>query len=143
MIDVRLAPFGMVVGGKAKADEARITEATKLERRHRVAAETEEAERAALETIRHLLVAAAKLDQIVPIARGLENFKLLLGRFAGERIASGVVQRKQLSLAGIRNRHRRDKTCPRFARVHPARQKRIAGNEHVAAEAFAVEKHAA
>ncbi len=81
----------MLVGRKTQSGKAGITEAAQIERRHRVAAEPEEAERTALEAIRHFLATAAKLDEIIAIARGLEDFELCIGRSAGELIAGGIV----------------------------------------------------
>ena len=69
----------MLVGRKTQSGEAGITEAAQIERRHRVTAEPEEAERPALEAIRYFLAAAAYLDEIIAIARGLKDFELLSG----------------------------------------------------------------
>src|SRR5262249_48618615 len=142
MIDVRLAA-ALAAFRKSKAGKARITHVAHVGGGYRVAAESEEAEGAALEAVRHLLAAAADLDQVVAVARGLENLFLLLDRLAGERTASGVEQRQQLPPALLRDRQIGDERIERPGvgealrdRVAGAQQG-LAGHQHVAAERFA------
>src|SRR5262249_5610669 len=72
MINVRLTPFRMIVGWKIKSGEAGIAEAAQIERGNCIAAQSEKSERTALKAVRHLVAAAADVDQIIPIARRLE-----------------------------------------------------------------------
>ena len=87
MIDVGLAAVRSAGGRQIEPAEAGIAVFADVGRRHRVASQAEEAVGAALEAVGDLLVAAADLDQIVAIARGLEQFELLVDGPAGERIA--------------------------------------------------------
>ena len=91
MIDVRLAPFRMIVGKKLQSGKAGIAKIAQVERGHRIATEPEKSERTAGKAVRHLLAATANLDQIIPIARGLEDPRFFLRRFAGKRIARRIV----------------------------------------------------
>ena len=93
---------------QAEPGKARIAEIARVLRRHRVGAEPEEAERAALEDVRDLLAAAAELDEIVAIAGALEQRELFLTGAAGQRIAFGGVEREILRLARLRDRKFRD-----------------------------------
>jgi hypothetical protein len=79
MINVRLVRFWMIVGGKFQSGETGIAKATQIERRDRIAAKPEKAERAALKAVGHLVAAAADLDEVIPVTRGLENFGFFLG----------------------------------------------------------------
>jgi phosphoenolpyruvate carboxylase len=92
VIDIRLARGDL--RQQAQAIEARIAELAGVAGRHRVASEPEEAERAALEAIRDLFAAAAGASEVIAVARPLEDFQLLLGGLAGERIARTVVERE-------------------------------------------------
>ena len=76
MIDVGLLPRRVGAARELQAGEARIAEIARLGGRHRVAAEPEEAERAALEAVRHLLAAAADFGQIVAIAGAFQELAL-------------------------------------------------------------------
>src|SRR5262249_17071542 len=89
-----------------QAVEARITELAGVAGSHRVASEPEEAERAALEAVCNLFAAAARPSEVIAVTRALENFQLLLGGLARERIARHVVEREQLCLARRRDRER-------------------------------------
>ena len=97
VIDIRLACGDL--RQQAQAVEARIAELAGVAGRHRVASEPEEAERAALKAVRDLLAAAARSGEVIAVTRALEDFQLLLGGLAGERIARVVVEREQLRLA--------------------------------------------
>src|SRR5207245_2207202 len=90
---------------QAEARKTRIAVPAQVGGRHGVGAEPEEAERAALEAICHLGPAAADADEIVAIARAPED-RFLLGRaLARERIAALVVERVELRLADLGERH--------------------------------------
>jgi hypothetical protein len=65
MIDVGLLPRRVGTARELQAGEARIAEIARVGGRHRVAAEPEEAERTALETVGYLLAAAADFRQVV------------------------------------------------------------------------------
>src|SRR5262249_38113709 len=104
VIDIRLARRGL--RRQPQAVEARIAEFAGIAGRHRVAAEPEETERAALKAVRNLFTAAARSGQVIAVTRALEDFQLLLGGLAGERIARAVVEREQLRLARRRDRKR-------------------------------------
>src|SRR5262249_21371945 len=67
MVDVRLLPGWIPVFRKTKALKARIAKVANIRRRHRVAANTEEAQRATLEAIGSLLAHAPYADQIVAV----------------------------------------------------------------------------
>ena len=82
MIDVGLAPGGVGAARELQPGEARIAHVARLGRRHRVAAEPEEAERPALEIVGDLLAAAADLDQIVAIAGALQERLFFVGGLA-------------------------------------------------------------
>ena len=86
MIDVGLLPRRVGAARELQAGEARIAEIARVGGRHRVAAEPEEAERAALEAVRDLLAAAADFGQIVAVAGAFEKLALLVRRLAGQRI---------------------------------------------------------
>src|SRR5215472_251687 len=78
MINIGLVPFRMIVGGKLQTGVAGIAKTAQIERRNRVAAETEKAERAALKAVGNLIAATANLDEIIPVTRALENFDFFL-----------------------------------------------------------------
>src|SRR5262249_55851018 len=147
MIDVGLAAAFAL--RQAQAGKARIAHVPRIGGRHGVAAEPEEAVGAALEAVRRLLAAAAVPDQVVAVARGLEDAPLLLGRAAGERVACGVVERQKLPLARLGDRQLGDELGERprvgqALRERVARpQQRIAGQQDVTAERFTREKQAA
>src|SRR5262249_33529569 len=61
VINVGLAPLWMSFRGQLEPGKPRIAERAEVCRGNRVASQSKEAERAALETIRHLLIAAADL----------------------------------------------------------------------------------
>src|SRR5262249_52090550 len=110
--------------------------------------EAEEAERAALETVRDFLIAAPDFDQIVAIAGLSQQLSFLRDRLAGERVAFRIVEREQLGLARLRDRHRREKFLERLggtgllARVR-WHGERVARDQHVAPERLAREEYAA
>ncbi len=145
MIDVGLLPRRVGVARELQAGEARIAEIARIGGRHRVAAEPEEAERAALEAVRHLLAAAADFGQIVAIAGALQKLAFLVRRLAGQRIGRAGIERDDLRLARLRNRKRRHELgqrlgiAPRVAFIAAG----VAGHQHVAAERLAVEERAA
>src|SRR5262249_32906690 len=101
VIDVRLS---CGAARQAQAVEARVAQLAGVVGRHGVASKPEEAERAALKTVRDLFVAAAHADKIVAVTRPLQDFQLLLRRLAAERIAPAVVKAEQLRLARGRDR---------------------------------------
>src|ERR1700751_2041441 len=143
MINVRLAPFRMIVGGKFQSGETGIAKAAQIQRCDGIAAQAEKAERPALKAIGHLLATTAELDEIIAVTRPLENLNFFLGRFAGQRVARRIVERAQLLLTGIGDWHGRNEISQLRILLRASRQERIAGNERVAAESFAIEKHAA
>src|SRR6516162_10238954 len=104
VIDIRLARGNL--RRQAQAVEARIAALAGVAGRHRVASEPEEAKRAALEAVCNLFAAAAGSGEVIAVARPLEDFQLLLGGLAGERIARTVVEREQLCFARRRDRER-------------------------------------
>src|SRR6516162_2514919 len=104
MIDIRLARGNL--RRQAQAVETRIAELAGVAGRHCVASEPEEAERAALEAVGDLFAAAAGAGEVIAVTRPLEDFQLLLGGLAGERIARTVVEREQLCLARRGDRKR-------------------------------------
>src|SRR5262249_3014079 len=59
VINIWLLAFGGVLRRQTEAGKTRIAELGRVGGRHRIAAEAEEAEGAALETVRHLLTAVA------------------------------------------------------------------------------------
>src|SRR5262249_12178441 len=134
---------------QAEAGEAGGSEIARVGGGHRVATEPEEAQRAALETVRRLLAQAADLGEIVAIAGALEERDLFLDSPAGKRIARGVVERDELRLAGVRDR----KAGHAFgewlgvgetaAGLVGAAGGRLARDQHVAAEGLARKKGAA
>ena len=69
MIDVGIVLLGIVRRRQAEPVEARIAGVTGLARRHCIASEREEVERAPLEAVGDLLVAAQDLDEVVAVAR--------------------------------------------------------------------------
>ena len=101
VIDVRL-PYG--AARQAQAVEARVAQLAGVGGRHGVASKPEEAERAALKTVRHFFAAAAHADKVVAVTRPLHYFQFLLRGLAAERIASAVVKSEQLRLARGRDR---------------------------------------
>src|SRR5262249_11714705 len=90
VIDIRLGRGDL--RREAQAVEARIAELAGIGGRHRVASEPEEAERAALEAVGDLFAAATRSGEVIAVARPLEDFQLLRGGLAGERIARTVVE---------------------------------------------------
>ena len=147
MIDVGLLPRRVGAARELQAGEARIAEIARLGRRHRVAAEPEEAERTALKAVRRLLAAAADLRQIVAIAGALQNVALFRRATCPPADRSGAaVERDDLRLARLRDRKARHEFGQRLgvaaARL-PSSLPGIAGHQHVAAEGLAVEEHAA
>src|SRR5215472_4537048 len=111
MIDVRLVPFRMVVGGKFQSGETGIAKAAQVERGHGIATQPEKAEWPALKTVDRFVAAAADFDEVISVTRALENFGFFLGRFAGQRISRGIVERTQLLLAGLGDWHGRNEIC--------------------------------
>ena len=146
MIDVGLLPRGIAGVGKPQPGEARIAEIARLGGRHRVAAEPEEAERAALETVRRFLAAAAVFHQIVAIAGALRECRSFPHGFARKRIAPAGIKRNDLCLARLRDRKAGHEFAKRFALGRlvssSSRTAGIACDQHVAAERLAVEEHA-
>ena len=121
MIDVGLAAAARSAGGRQiEPAEAGIALVAHVGGRHRVAAEAEEAERAALEAVRDLLVAAADLDQVIAIARALEQLQLLVDGSSGERIARRRIEREELRLARLGDRQARDELGERLGVGEPA-----------------------
>src|SRR5262249_32543856 len=146
-VDVGLARPRIRVAREAEGGEPRIAEVADFRRRNGINAEPEIAERAALETVRHLLAAAQYSRQIVAIARALEQFALGVDRMARQRIVLAAVERAQLRLARLRNRKCREDIG------EPACSVRLAGcplgnaarrfrHQYVAPKGFAREEHA-
>src|SRR6266545_657027 len=102
MIDVGLA--ATTRRWQPEARKARIAHVAQIGRRHGVRAEAEEAVGAALEAVGDLLAAAANFDQVVAIARALEQLELLVNAAARERITRRIEQREQLAATYFRNR---------------------------------------
>src|SRR5262249_38719149 len=106
-------------------------------------------ERTALKAVRDLLAAAAGSGEIIAVARALEDFQLLLGGLAGERIARVIVEREQLRLARRRDRKRGHELAERLGAGAPARASVIPSgggaprHQKVAPEAPARKEHAA
>src|SRR5262249_56901223 len=136
-------------GGQAQAGKAGIAHVPRVGGRHGVAAEPEETIGAALEAVRRLRAAAAVPDQVVAVARGLEDLLLLLDGLAAERVARGIVERQNLPLARVGDRQLGDERGERSRVGEPLRervaraQQRIASQEAVAAERFTRPKQAA
>src|SRR5207247_9805543 len=101
VIDVRL-PYG--AARQAQAVEARVAQLAGVGGRHGVASKPEEAERAALKTVRHFFAAAAHADKVVAVPRPLQRFQFRFGRLAAEGIVSPAVKLEQLALARGRDR---------------------------------------
>src|SRR5262249_12583431 len=106
-------------------------------------------ERAALKAVRDLFAAAARSGEVIAVTRALQDFQLLLGGLAGERIARVVVEREQLRLAHRRDRKRGYELAERLgvgeaagAFVGPS-ARRFARHQHVAPEGLARKEHAA
>lgn len=149
VIDVGLALRGLGRGRQAERIEPGIAEIARIGGRHRVAAEPEEPERAALEAIGGFLAQTAVAHQIVAIARALEQRELLRDRAAGERIARTLMEREELRPARRRDRKVGDESGKR-ARIGKAARgrigaapRRLAGDQRVAAERLASKEHAA
>ena len=148
VIDIGFPPRHLLLA-QPEALESGIAEIASVRRRHRVAPETEEAERAPLEAVRDLLAATAKPGQVVAVARALEDLELLPGCPAGERIACSVVECEQLRLARRRDRNGGHELAERFVIGRAAgepvgrRRRRPAAHQHVAPEGLACEEHAA
>src|SRR5262249_42385775 len=87
--------------------------------------------------------AAADLDEIIAVARALEDVGLLLRALAGERVVPGIEQRGQLRLARGRDRELRDHLGARSGPGAAGVGHRVAGNEDVAPEYLARKEHAA
>ena len=147
VVDVRLARGR--ASRQAHAVEARVTQFAGVRRRYGVAAEPEEAERAALKAVRHFFTAAAYPREIVAVARAPEDFELLLRRLAGERITRAIIERDELRLARRRNRKRGDEVGERLGVGEPTRElvgtsgRRFARHQRVAAEGLARKEDAA
>ncbi len=148
MIDVGL-PRRRICRRQPQPLEARIAQIACVGGRHRVAAEPEEAERAALEAVRRLRAAAAEFHEIVAVAGALEQLELGLDGTAGERIAPAVVKRDELRLARLGDRKRGDEVGQRLGVGEAAGEcvgtphRRLAGHQHVTPERLAGEEHAA
>jgi hypothetical protein len=99
-----------------------------------------------LEAVRDFVAAAAIADQVVAVARGLENLELFLHGASGERVARTVIERNELCLAGVGNRepgHEGVGRPIRPTRPHAVafRQgKRIATHQGIPSERLAGEK---
>ena len=114
------------------------------------AAEPEETERAALEIVRHLLAGAAHLEEIVAIARALEDLELLVDRLARQADRAGP-RRARSTAPCWRRRNGKSATKSRSGlallrrRVTSSVTHRhlIAGHQHVASERLAREENAA
>src|SRR5579862_6765966 len=106
MIDIGLAALRTDYRGEAKAGKPRIAERAQVRCRHGVAAESEEIERAALEAVGDLRPGTAMTDQVVAIARRLEELELFVGGPTRERVACAIIKTLELRLAGIRQRQR-------------------------------------
>src|SRR5437763_17071198 len=104
MIDIGLAALGVVDCRQTERGEPGIAGIARIRGGHRVAADREEIERAALEAIRHLLAAAADPDEIIAVAGALEDGGLLRFALAGERVLALLIESDQLCLAGLRDR---------------------------------------
>src|SRR5262249_29039436 len=134
---------------QAEPGEAGVSEIARVGGGHRVAAEAEEAQRAALEAIRRLLAQATDLGEIVAITGALEERDLFLDGAAGQRIARGIAERDELRLAGVRDRKAGHEFGERLgvgetaARLVGAAGGRLARDQHVAAEGPARKKGAA
>ena len=133
----------------AEAVEAGIAEVARVGRRHGVASEPEESERAPLKAVRRFLAAAAQPGQIIAVAGGLEDVAFLLDRPARERIARAVIERAQLHLALRRDWKRGDELVKRPGVARRSRdlvgssRRGLARHQHVAPEGFARKEHAA
>src|SRR5262249_11481260 len=104
VIDIRLARGDL--RRQAQAVEARIAELAGIGGRRRGASGPGEADRAALEAVCVLFADATLSGEENAVARPIEDFQLLRGGLAGERIARTVVEREQLCLARRRDRKR-------------------------------------
>ena len=148
-MDVRLVLLRIVEWRQAEPGEARIAGVTRVAGRHGIASEREEIERASLEAVRDLLVAAQHFDQIVAVARLLQQLRLFVVALAGERILLLLEQADQLRLALGRDRELRDEFAQRLgveqvrAEVVGQHGHRVAGGEHVAPERLACKEHPA
>src|SRR5262249_50116868 len=148
VVDVGLARPRIRVARQAEGGEPRIAEVADFRRRNGINAEPEIAERATLETVRHLLAAAQYSRQIVAIARVLEQFALGVDRIARQRLALAAIERAQLRLARLRNRKCREEICEPACSVRLARRPlghaaRRFRHQYVAAKRFAREEQAA
>src|SRR5437867_12041642 len=101
MMDVGLVELG--VGGVRNAEplEARIAGLARVGGRDRIDAERIEIVRATLIAVGDLLGTATGLDQVVAVARLLQECELLLDALARKRIVLPFVERDQLGLAVI------------------------------------------
>src|SRR5262249_1804973 len=151
MIDVGLAVVrgGLGIDRKPEPLETWIADIVGVARRHRIAAEAEEALRAALEAVGGLLAQLHDLGQIVAVAGTFEQ-RLLPRRVAArERIARVAVKRDELGFARVRNREARDEFLDRLGVGPPPRRlvglerSGVAGHQHVATEGFTGEEYSA
>src|SRR5262245_42668677 len=148
MIDVGLAPGGVRLARQLQTGKAWIAQIAHICGRHRVAAQPEKAERAALEAVRDLLVATPDFREPVTIAGTLEQPELFGIGFAAERVACRIVERDELRLARLRYREIGDEVgdWPRIgqpARSRVAgRDQAVARHQQIAAEGLAVEEQA-
>src|SRR5262249_27853410 len=85
----------------------------------------------------------------IAVTRALEDFQLLLGGLAGERIARVVVEREQRRVARRRDRKRGHELAERLGVGKPTRAfvnppgRRFARDQQVAPEGLARKEHAA
>src|SRR5215813_753503 len=148
-MDIGLVELGIGGVGQSKPVEARIAGLARVGGRDRVAAERIEVERAPLEAVGDLFAAAANFDEVVAVARLLEERELLLFALARERIGLSLIEGQELQPALIGDRELGDEFRDRLAVAALRRDivahhgLGIAGRQHVAAEALAREKDAA
>ncbi len=149
MIDVGLGPLRAHLRGQPEPAKSGIVEGAQVLGGDRVAADREEIERAALEAVRHLLAAAADLDEIVAIAGLFQERDLLLAALAGKRVLALAVEPEHLRLALIRDREIRDEGVERPAvelragEIVVDHAHGIAAHQRVAAERLAREEQPA
>ncbi len=142
MIDVGLARAPDCRPRQAEPVEARIAGVARVGGGHRVAADREEIKRAALEAIGDLLAAAADLDEVIAIARALEDsrsFRAAVLPASGSRALS--IQRRSVApCSRPTTGNSAMNSASGLALRQPARGRRadrasrIAGDEHVAPE---------